>query len=165
MTMGVSTDAKLVYGYDLGSEGDGLNVAEAQTSEANPYGYLKTAWHDGGAEELDEDTDLIETMTRVLYDAIPDAPPVEYSGQRDTPVKEYYGVWFESHCSDEYPMWMLVAYEVTANRGHLQTLDLDVLTAKPTALGWDEKLASALAVLGVTPTQERPGWLLASNRG
>lgn len=160
--MGTSTNATLAYGYDLGAE-ESLQVREAQESETNEYGYLKTAWYDEEHEELAEG--IIEQMTRVLYDAIPDAPPVEYAWECKDPVKEHYGVWFESHCSGEYAMWILCTSATTAHQGSPKTVDPFLLERAPIDEGWDDKLATALRVLGITPLQESPAWLLASDWG
>lgn len=166
--MGVSTDGILAYGYDLG-DGDQWNLKEAEQSESNPYGYLKLSWYDDENEEItDEDgtePGVIELMVRRLYESIPDAPEAKYDFQREEVVKDRLGVWFESHCSDEAPMWILTAHVVTARRGYPQVLDLADLVDQAWTGGWDLKLAHALAVLDITPTQEKPTWLLASYWG
>lgn len=166
--MGTSTDGILAYGYDLDGQ-DGLNVAEAQRSETNEYGYLKTSWYDAeAAAERDEDEDeelgLIAVLAKRLYDAIPDAPAVEWSWQREDPVKAHYGVWLKGHCSGDYPMYILTTHVVTAHRGYPETLDFAVLETRRQEEEWDAKLARALAVLEVTPLVPA-GWLLASNWG
>lgn len=157
--MGTSTDAILAYGYDLGAE-ENLQAREAQESEGNPYGYLKTAWYDAENEEMDEG--IVERMTRVLYEAIPGAPAVEYAWECEDPVKEHYGVWFQSHCSGEYAMWILTTSVTRAYRGSPKPVDTFVLEREPVEEGWDGKLETALRVLGITPLQEKPAWLLAS---
>ena len=96
---------------------------------------------------------------------IPDAPPVEWSWQRDEVVKERLGVWFESHCSGDYPMYVLATAAFQAYRGYAEVVDVDRLRDDPVAGGWDAKLAEALRVLEVTPTQEKPSWLLVSYWG
>ncbi len=164
--MGVSTDGILAYGYDLDGQ-DGLNVAEAQASPTND-GYLKTSWYDAEHDEItDEDGDELGTiaiLTKRLYDTIPNAPVVEYEYEREDPVKDHYGVWFEGHCSGEYPMYILTTHVVTARRGYPQTLDFTELEAKRLRENWDAKLARALAVLEVTPLVPA-SWLLASDWG
>lgn len=149
--MGQSTDGKLFYGYDLG--GDGADATDFTDEEDAP------SWYTNG------DTELIVQMKLALYNAIPDAAPVEYEWRADAPVLDYYGVWFEHHCSDSYAMWALVTYEASAARGCPEKLDLAELAARPQREDWDGKLARALEVLGITPKQERPAWLLASYWG
>jgi hypothetical protein len=165
--MGTSTDGILAYGYDLDGQ-DGLNVVEAQRSDTNEYGYLKTSWYDAEHEEITgddgEEMGTIAILTKRLYDAIPDAPAVEYEYEREDPVKKHYGAWFEGHCSGEYPMYILTTHSVTARRGSPKTLDFTELEAQRQREEWDAKLARALAVLEVTPLVPA-AWLLASDWG
>lgn len=149
--MSQSTNAMLMYGYDLDAA-DGWKIAEA-----GEWGELAAPWYDE-----DSDLDSIEQAVKALYDAIPDAPDVEYGWQRDELVKEHYGAWFEGHCSDSYTMYALVAFEDTARRGHPELIDWRELDEQRNREDWDAKLARALEVLGITPKQERPAWLLAS---
>jgi hypothetical protein len=166
--MGQSTNGVMIYGYDFGDPSS-LLLAEAATSETNPYGYLKTSWHDDEHDEVvDEDgTELgvIALMTKRLYEAIPDAKPAESDWEREEVVKERLGVWFESYCSGDYPMYVLATAEFTVYRGDAKVVDVARLADDPAAKGWDAKLAEALRILDVHPTQERPAWLLASYWG
>lgn len=157
--MGTSTDGILAYGYDFGAE-ESLNLAEAQVSDTNEFGFLKTAWCD--AEHEDSDGDLVVTMTRLLYESIPDAPPAKYDWDREQAVKAHLGVWFEAYCSGSYQMWILTTHVITVSRGDTETIDPTALAAGAAAGDWDAKLAHALNVLGVHPTQDKPRWLLAS---
>lgn len=162
--MDTSTNGILAYGYDFNGQ-DGLNVVEAQTSETNKYGCLKTSWYDAEVDvitnEDGEQLDLISILTKRLYNAIPNAPTVQCDWQREEPVKNHYGVWFEEHCSGEYPMYILTTHVVTAKRGHPKTLDFGALETRRVNGEWDARLARALAVLDVTPLVSA-GWLLAS---
>lgn len=160
--MGTSTDGILAYGYDFGAE-EALNLAEAKSSADNPYGYLKTAWWDEEAEEPIEGEELTDVMIRVLYESIAGAPPAESSEDRDEVVKTRLGVWFESHCSADYPMWILTTKVITADHGHPEVINLPDLAEGIDV--WNERLAHALEVLGLTPTQERPEWLPCSDWG
>jgi hypothetical protein len=168
--MGVSTDGILAYGYDFGSE-EAFQLREAQESDTNPYGFFKTDWYDAETaddEDLDgddEERSVIALLAMRLYEAIPGAPAVEYASDCEDPVKAHYGVWFESYCSGEYPMYILATSVTTVDRGDTQLIDPFALGRQPVDEGWDGKLAEALRVLGVTPLQERPGWLLASYWG
>lgn len=166
--MGTSTNGVMIYGYDFGDESS-LLLAECQESDTNPYGYFKTSWWDDENEEAeDEDGDpvgVIELMTKRLYESIPDAEPAEYDWEREEVVKERLGVWFESYCSGDYPMYVLATAEFTVYRGSTEVVDVDRLASDPVAKGWDAKLAEALRILDVHPLQERPAWLLASYWG
>lgn len=159
--MSTHTNALLVYGYDLGGPGE-LKLAEAQASDTNPYGYFKTDWFDEENEDPPEDEDIFDVMTRQLYAAIPGVPPVEHARACEEPVKEHFGVWLEMHAHFEEPAYILAAHREEAFRGYPQPLDLAALNAEAGTGAWDAKLAEALRALGITPTQERPGWLLAS---
>lgn len=161
--MGMHPKGKVFYGYDVGGgEGD-WKFTQAQESDTNPYGYLKTPWYDPEGDQDGED--VRELITKVLYDAIPGAPAVEYDWQRDEPVKEHYGVWLESHAHCDYPSYVLITHETTACQGDAVLLDLTELAATAQREDWDGKLAQALEVLQVTPIQEEPGWLLATDWG
>jgi len=149
--MGQSTNAMLMYGYDLDTT-DAWKIVEA-----GEWGELSAPWYDE-----DSDLESVEQATKALYDAIPGAPEVEDDWQRDEPVKEHYGVWFEGHCSGSYTMYALVAFENTAARGYPELIDWRGLDEQRGREDWDGKLARALEVLGITPKQERPSWLLAS---
>lgn len=162
--MGQSTNGIVAFGYDLGAGEGGWKV-----EQVGEYGDLKVPWYDSDADEASDDENedadgstAVGRLYGVLYESIPDAPEVKWSWDRETAVKERLGVWLESYCSGDYPMYILATYETTVYRGDTKLLDMAALEARRAAEGWDEKLAHALSVLGLTPTQEQPGWLLAS---
>lgn len=160
--MGTSTDGILAYGYDLGNEGDGLNLI----SPPEWLGYDEEG-------ERDTDEDLSDTITRRLYDAldgVPAANPEYVSSDMEQTVKQRYGVELVGHCSGEYRMWILAAWHVEASRGYPQRLDLDELRVAETRDDFDGKLRRACEVLGFTVADDKgqsvePGWLLASDWG
>ena len=103
--MGVSTDAILAYGYDLGG-GD-----EWQVRELDEYGGLIP---DTGGRvpdpEVEDDYDLIGLAERHLLDASGFTETYEdgregYFG-RERAAKEALGVEFETYCSDSSPMYL-----------------------------------------------------------
>lgn len=155
--MGTSTDAILAYGYDLGSEDDGLNLAD-------PPAWL-------GYDE--ENTDLNDLIVRRLYEALDDVPaanPEYVTFDMEQTVKQRYGVELVGHCSGEYRMWILAAWHVVAGRGHPERLDLPDIFVQRSADSWDEKLRNACEVLGFAVVDGKgqpaaPGWLLASDWG
>lgn len=59
-------------------------------------------------------------------------------------------------------MYVLAAHAVTAYRGDAQEIDFVALEQQRVAEDWDGKLMRACEVLGVTPRQEQPKWLLVS---
>ena len=160
--MGVSTDAILAYGYDLGG-GD-----EWQVRELDEYGGLIPGT--GGwvpDPEAEEGYDLIGLAERHLLDASGFTETYEdgregYFG-RELAAKEALGVEFETYCSDEYPMYVLAAKVHTVARGYVGDVEAFLAAADDaTRQEWDAKLASAVAALGVTPVQDKPKWLLVS---
>ncbi|MFJ4627118.1 hypothetical protein [Streptomyces sp. NPDC088847] len=133
--MGQSTDALLVYGYNLGGPPE-----EWYVQETGSYGLLDVPWWD---QEQDDPTFTEAAATRL----------------READV---HGVTLHVHCTRDYPEYLLAAHAVKAHRGYPQTLDLDdLLRSQLTSDGWQSQLSAALTALGLTPTQDAPGWLLA----
>jgi hypothetical protein len=155
--MGVSTDAILAYGYDLGGDEDGWKVREA-----GKYGELELDW-------LDEEDDFTEqAMDRIRAAAGFTETDWQAEGyfDRKHAAEAAAGVEIEMYCSDEAPMYLLAAKVHTVSRGHIK--DAAALMAgadDATRREWDAKLAAAVAALGMTPVQEKPAWLLCSYWG
>jgi hypothetical protein len=163
--MGVSTDAILAYGYDLGGED------EWKVLETDEYGGLLPGT--GGwvpDPETEEGYDLIGLAERHLLDASGFTETYEdgrdgYFG-REGEAKAALGVEFETYCSGDYPMYLLAAKVLTVARGYVEDAGALIAAADEAARQeWDAKLASALRALGLTPAQERPAWLLCSYWG
>jgi hypothetical protein len=138
--MGVSTDAILAYGVDLGDDID-LDWLE----DVDDIGEaLESRLLEKLAGFTDEWTDGDETY----FD-------------RKQAAEEKTGVEIEYHCSYDYPMYFLAARgSVTrANRGYPQKV--------PTLLSrtryWDESLLEAQKALGLEV--KTPGWYLFSMWG
>lgn len=153
--MGRSLDASVVYGYDL-SDPDTVRIREVDEYDTP----TSLDWYDSGGEES-----FTKAVIRRLYESIPDAEPVEYDWQRDRMVRERLGVWFVHAGADEYETDILVAGEGPEAHWGSAVLDLDELRDRPAVEGWDAKLAAALAALGITPTQDRPRWLVYPSYG
>ena len=142
--MGVSTDAILVYGYDLGAE-DELDCEAV-------------SW-------LGEDTEsLSEAIDDRLLTVI--GFTEQWSGtdgyfERKRAARAKLGVELVYHCSDDDPMLILAAIgtEVRANRGYPKTV-----ASLTVPEGADDRLAWAMRVLELKP-EGSPSWLLASNWG
>jgi len=156
----------LVYGYDLGGgEDDGWKVREA-----GEYGELRVPWlPDPDTEEATEDLDIPDEMKRCLLIASGFTETYEdgregYFG-RESEAEAALGIELESYCSGEYPMYILAAKVLTAHRGDCDVLDLAALSDPATLAAYDQKLNAALAVLGITPVQDKPAWLLCSYWG
>lgn len=153
--MGTSTDAILAYGYDLCGE-------PWKVREVGEYDELVVPWYDE-----DSDDDFVEQARERLLAAHGLTGTWEDDGyyERKEQAQASAGVEFESYCSGDYPMYVLAAKSITVSRGHSEVLDLPALMAEPADQGWDDKLRQACEALGITPTQERPGWVLVSYWG
>lgn len=153
--MGSDPEARLAYGYDLGSNEDWW-LAEA-TEEC---GGLALDWYD------DESSDGFETqLINRLYALIPDAPATEYDFQREEPVVQHWGVALTSAGTYESSSHILCATDPdrdflpgyrSVEWSDTMTLDLDDMAATPARHGWDAKLTAVLAALGITPVRPDP---------
>lgn len=142
--MGVSTDALLVYGFDLGGPGVGWLVHEASGDDR-----WAPAWCD--PEHAYGVLGPAEVELRALGD------------QRGWPtVFGESAVRLETHGHPNFPGYLLVAHVVTAYRGTAQVIDRSELERLRFVEDWDGRLNAACETLGITPVQERPAWLLAS---
>lgn len=156
--MGQSTNAMLVYGYDLGSDEE-WHVQEA----AGEYGELRLDWFNEDGED-----DFITAAEKHLLQAAGFTETdwrADGYFDREREAKEGLGVEFESYCSGDYPIYTLAAHVITVHRGDCELLNLDELARMPGENGWDGKLAAALRTLGLTPKQPSPAWLLVSYWG
>jgi hypothetical protein len=151
--MGQSTNAMLVYGYHLGGE-EGW-----QLEGAGEYGELpRLAWYDPESE----DSDFQEAAERRLLAEL--AGFTDYF-TRERAAKAQLGVEFETHCSGDYPMFLLIAKGLTAYRGDVEEIDFGALAAEVEESGAEAKLRAALDALGVRPLQAQAKWLLCSYWG
>lgn len=167
--MGQSTDALLVYGYDLGNE-DEWHVPE-----------LVVDYDEEGddEEEGDEDEGLAErVIAKLLVAAGFVEPDPEPGARRGTEAYDRHFQWYlrrgaaedalpvkiETHCSVEYPMYLLAAYVLTARRGYPEFPDFAALESQRVAEDWDGKLAAAATTLGWT-LDGPPRWILCSDWG
>lgn len=159
--MGQSTNGMLVYGYDLGSE------EEWKIREAGEYGELpELPWFDPDNEDGDG---FQESAERHLLAQLADFTETDWRADgyfdRERAAKEQLGVEFDTYCSGEYPMYLLATKVITVYRGDVEEIDMEALAVEPEMNGWDEKLNAAVQVLGITPTQGKPKWMLCSYWG
>lgn len=159
--MGVSTNGVLAYGYDLGG-----GEAEWKIEGLGEYEPWEPDWLDRGEDDADDDivTAAGEHLMRSAGFTETDWRAEGYF-EREAAAKAAVGVEFKSYCSVDYPIWALVTHAITCRRGDAIPIDFAALEALRVEQGWDEKLQHALAVLGITPTQEKPCWLLLSYMG
>ena len=157
--MGTSTNAVLAYGYNLGG-----SESEWAVHEAGEYGELNLDWHGEEAEEGFAEAAEARLLAEIagFTERWGDNPDGKY-WERHGAAKSRLGVELESYCHSEYPMYLLATKVITVHRGDAEVLDLKALTDTPPE--WDERLAAAVAALGITPKQERPGWVLVSYWG
>lgn len=150
----------LAYGIDLGTSDEHF------IEERGEWGSLDLPWmrrdEDGFTTE-----NLTEAFTRRLYEAVPgvDGTKTE-SYQQEDDVWEHYGVKILEHGwlhEGDTVSFALIAYSLEVDGGDALPLDLPGLIEMQKRLSFDEKLAGALKVLGVTPTKSA-AWLLMGTR-
>ena len=161
--MGQSTNAMLVYGYHLGSDDNGWLL-----EGVGEYGELPTLdWYDPDDEDGDGFQETAEKRLLAEIAGFTErwAKGSEGYWDREREAKARVGVQFETHCSGDYPMYLLVAKGITAYRGDVKEIDFPTLQAEMQAADADTKLRAALDALGLRPKQERAQWLLCSYWG
>ena len=134
--------------------------------EASEYGALTLDWLPD--PEAEEDYDVPDLMLTRLLEAsgFTEADwQAEGYFARKRAAEEALGVEFETYCSDSYQMYLLAAKVITVYRGDVELIDMAALGDSATLAAYDEKLAASLRVLGITPVQDKPAWLLCSYWG
>lgn len=159
--MGNAASGILAYGFDLGSD-----ESEWLVEEVDEYGGLdvaRFAWFN----QDDDDDFVTQAGDHLLAASGFTETDWESEGyfERERVAKDAVGVVFESHCSGDYPIYVLAAHVITVYQGHVKELNLAELAKDAAAGDWDRKLRGALQVLGLTPKQEKPAWLLCSYWG
>jgi len=160
--MGMSTDALLVYGYHLGGDDAGWLVHGAgEYGELPPLDWYDAEAHDGEGFQ--------ESAEKRLLAQLADFTETDWQADgyfaRERAAKARLGVRFETHCSGDYPMYLLIAKGITAWRGKTEEIDFAALQDEMRQTDADTKLRAALNALGLRPTQERAQWLLCSYWG
>jgi hypothetical protein len=157
--MGVSTSAKLIYGYRLKTDDEWL-VREKHDENSDLWG-LKLDW-------LDDDDDFQDKAEDRLLAAVGfedsgyDTDPDGWRARRRA-ARQQVGVEFE-YGGYELGDLLLAAKTYTIDLGEAKTIDpAELVTASGEKA--NTKLRWALEVLGLTPTQDGPAWLLTPCRG
>lgn len=158
--MGLSTNGILAYGYNLGGDESGWEIAEA-----GEYSGWEPAWFDADDEEGDDLASAAETVLLTTSGFIETDYRVEGYFERKREAEARVGVELKSYCSGDYPMYILAAHTITVARGSIKEIDFPLLEAARIEQDWDGKLTAALTVLGATPKQDAPKWLLVSYMG
>ncbi len=169
--MGMTPSAHLAYGYDLGSDED------FRAAERDEYGGPKLPWlpdedGEGGYDGFPEGADALLLAATGFVD-----PPWEEIEGDEEKVTTYFAEKREAEAShgvelhhsghSDYSGWVLIAKgsKRSVEWSEAMELDLSELNNSPAYHGWDDKLAAALKVLGVTPTQAGPKWLVYPSYG
>lgn len=157
--MSTSTNAVLAYGYNLS------NGAGWAFREVDEYGEPKLDWYDADDEDNEGFAEAISARLLAsvgFTEKWGDNPAGDYF-ERERAAAKSLGVELQSYCHVEHPMYILATKIITVYRGDAEILNPAELAAIPPE--WDERLAAAVASLGITPTQEKPGWVLVSYWG
>lgn len=153
--------AKIVFGFPIGDTRKWL-VNEAPENPEGIRDSLVLPWYS------DEDVELqgrfIELAWVRLYNAIPGSTPVENNADAEAPARSYYGIDFERCGTATQTVWLMTATDMRLSVTYSDTLQINAgtLQQRPLIGRYAEKLRKALKILGVTPVQTNPNWLLAS---
>jgi hypothetical protein len=148
--MGQSTNGMLAYGYDLGGE-EGWKLEGLGEYDELP----ELDWYSPEDEEGDG---FQEAAERRLLAELAGFTETWSSGsegyfEREREAKARIGVKFGTHCSGDYPMFLLAAKVITVHRGSVKDIDMAALAVEPEMNGWDEKLRRAVEALGIAPAR------------
>jgi hypothetical protein len=160
--MGMSPDAHLAYGYDLGTDED------PKFAEKGEYGVSDLPWFNtGDDEDEDEQPGFVEQLFNHLYAQIDNPAPAEYDFQRQKIAEQHYGIRVQYSGHGDYAGNILIADGSHRSVEWSDTMVLDPadLNNDPLAEGWDDKLDAAIRALGITPTQDDPKWLVFPSYG
>nr|WP_221374528.1 hypothetical protein [Actinoplanes polyasparticus] len=160
--MGMSPDAHLAYGYDLGTDED------PRFAEKGEYDQPDLPWFDSEAEDDDEgEKGFVEQLFNHLYAQIDNPEPAEYDFERQTIAEKHYGIRIKYSGHGDYAGHILIADGSHRSVEWSETMVLDPadLANDPLAGSWDDKLHTVIRALGITPTQDGPRWLVFPSYG
>ena len=156
--MGMNVEATLAYGYDLGA------IEDFKAAQRSEYGSPNLPWFNEDTEDDDQVSDVPDAGTKTLLASVGfteewsrDVPGF-YDRQRA--ARERLGVDFDYSGSHDYPGFILYAKGSEQSVDWAEALALDPAEIAASRPDWDAKLTAALAVLGITPTQDGPRWLV-----
>lgn len=154
--MGRSSTGRLMYGYQFQNESWLIN-------ETGEYGEPRLDWYD----DEGDDTFIEACEKRLLAEVgIIDNPDPSRYFDKGKLIKRHYGVGFVGYGSCDWDgSHILATCDIRASDYGAEIVDLSVLNAQARSENWDGKLARACEVLGITPTQDRPRWILCSSYG
>jgi hypothetical protein len=159
--MGTTIKAELSYGYRLQGDDGRWLVREVHPEDSDEWG-LNLDWY-----EADEDEDNFDDEAEKRLLASVGFTETDYNVDgyfdRQRAAKSRLGVRLD-RTGYEAGDLMLVTTQYGAYLGEAEPIDPAVLAAETSGPA-DERLRNALAVLGLTPLQEQPAWLLTAYRG
>jgi hypothetical protein len=153
--MGFSADGELLYGVAIGSGEDWLLEGLGE------YGELIKPWHS-------EDGDFAEEAQNVLLAAHGFTETdwrVDGYFDRKRQAEEEMKVRIFLPGHYEFSHYVIGCVEISAGTYEAKPIDMVDLVSRPLREGWDEKIAWALDVLDLTPTDPEPKWLLSASYG
>jgi hypothetical protein len=158
--MGSSPYGRLIYGYDIGGDDVGWHIAEYDQDRYE----LTMPWL---REETDDpDDDFVTRAEKLLLTEIAGFTETDWRSEgcsdRLQAAKERIGVCVTSYGHYDAGGHALATHEISMEWDCSDVLNLAELAARPAAEGWDDRLAAAVRALSITPSQERPGWLLCA---
>jgi len=157
--MGMTAKAELHYGYHLGDEESGYEIAEV---DDDAFGTdLTVPW-------WDEDGDSFDEQAMAVLRASVGFTETEYSEgfyerQREADARLDVEIERSGYQGGQF-LLVVKGRELGAEAGDVVELDPAELTAKVDEAA-DAALADALRTLGITPKQEKPAWLLTCYYG
>lgn len=158
--MGMHVSAKLIYGYHLKNDDQGWLVREVHDEGSDEYG-LKLDWlgEDDDFQSKAEDLLLAAAgFEDVGYDEDPDGWRTRSKEARARVAAVFVIGGYQ------YSDLFLAADQHRADIGETTEIDPANLLASAGDAA-DEELRSALELLGLTPVQEKPAWLLTACYG
>lgn len=140
--MGISTDAILAYGYDLGDDIEIEHEEDESKGEVLERRLL---------ERLVGFTDVWTKEDKTYF-------------ERERAAKKEMGLEIIYHCSEDYPMYFLASRgsEIRANRGY--PVKINPLDINDNHDHWNAKLKEGMEALDIEPKDE-PGYHLFSMWG
>lgn len=154
--MGMSSRARLAYGYALGGDedSDGWLI-----EEASEYGEWEPDWQ--GEDGITEAAEA-RMLASVGFTETDWEVDGYFDRQRD--AKARLGVKFVHH-GGEWSCVVLATHETTVEWGEVAEIDFATLEQLQVEGDWNAKLAHAVKTLGITPKQASPRWLLVAAYG
>lgn len=153
--MGQSSTGLLYYGYDLGGEDRGWNLANLSTYDEPPT----VPWWT--YDEDDEDNSFADALTVELYRKyLGREVDWAWDSEAEKQLKVEHGLMVETYGHYDYPGHVLATRRFVAYGYGSEIIELDGGSTERESA----RVLLALEHLGLTPIG-KPGWVLASSFG